>query len=109
MGIACQRSCYLIPDSYVKGPWRHKLKMAAMRKKLVERRKKQMDGILEEAQLWAVLMLLPTRFVSKDSEVNRAAEGVNRTLLGDHIEKEKINRKYSLSRPVLGPRFRSNH
>ncbi|KAK5957154.1 hypothetical protein OHC33_001523 [Knufia fluminis] len=68
--------------------------MAAMRKKLVERRKKQMDGILEEAQLWAVLMLLPTRFVSKDSEVNRAAEGVNRTLLGDHIEKEKINRTF---------------
>jgi len=91
MGIVCQKSCYLVPDSKVKDPTK-KLKTST-RRKLVDRRRKQMDAILEEARLWALSVVLPRDIISKDSDFCREARKITASLFGENFDEHRINCK----------------
>lgn len=92
MGIACQSSCYLVPDFYVKDSKKGKLKKTT-RRKLMKRRKEQMDSVLEEARLWASAMLLPLHLISEKPELYRTMRDLTIRLLGPNVREDKINCK----------------
>lgn len=88
MGIACQQSCYLVPDSKVKNPTK-KLKKSTLRK-LVRRRRKQMDAVLEETRLWALSVLVPHHIVSEEPEFCNELRRITTLLFGERIDEQKI-------------------
>ncbi|KAK5939736.1 hypothetical protein PMZ80_008118 [Knufia obscura] len=103
MGIACQSSCYLVPDFYVKDSKKGKLKKTT-RRKLMKRRKEQMDSVLEEARLWASAMLLPLHLISEKPELYRTMRDLTIRLLGPNVREDKINCVFrKLSQHVLLP------
>lgn len=89
MGIACQQSCYLIPDAKVRGAFRQKLK-AASRKKLIKRRRNQMDSIFVEARVWALSMLLPASMFTNEPELELELQRLKKQLFGTYMSDNKI-------------------
>jgi len=92
MGIAFQKSCYLVPDSFFKDSWVCKVKDPT-RRKLMRRRKKQFDNIFQEALLWSTSMLLPLNIFSEEPDLYQALDRLSSRLLGQDIDEHKINRK----------------
>lgn len=92
MGIAFQKLCYLIPNSFVKDSPIGKVKEPT-RRKLMRRRKNQFDNIFKEARLWSTSMLLPLDILSEDPELYRTLERLSSRLLGQDINEHKINCK----------------
>lgn len=92
MGIAFQKPCYLILNSFVKDSPIGKVKELT-RRKLMRRRKKQLDNIFQEARLWSTSMLLPLDIFSEDLELYRTLERLSSRLLGQDIDENKISCK----------------
>jgi len=106
MGIAFQKSCYLAPDVKVGGRTTHKLKRAT-RRKLMRKRRKQLNAILEEARLWSFALLLPTTvFANHEAvhELDTTIQTITAKLLGKHISKDKIDGVFGkIARNILVP------
>lgn len=89
MGIVYQNSCLLVPDARVRGVFGFMVKRVT-RRKLVKRRRKQMDAIFMEARLWAFSMLLPLELMTNSPGLHEAVKEVDSNLLGSKIDERKL-------------------
>lgn len=100
MGILFQYSCYRQPNARLVDQTTGKVKKSASqpkeKEKLKQRRRKQLDSIIEEARVWMYALLIPTHVIANgDPDIQRNIDyqisEITTELLGTKVTLVKVN------------------